>query len=67
MLLFPFPLSRNNENGNIEKRILLGCAPCTMIVVYILPDARKRLLQKLKKLVLWEIGKIPKTIAILFV
>ena len=28
MLLFPFPLARNNENGNIEKRILIGCALC---------------------------------------
>jgi len=40
--LFPFPLARNNENGNKESRILIGCAPCTMIPVYSLPAARKR-------------------------
>ena len=35
MLLFSFPLARNNENGNIENRILIDCAPCTMIPIYI--------------------------------
>ena len=43
MLLFPFPLTRNNENGNIENRIEIGCAPCTMTLVF-LPAVRKRLL-----------------------
>jgi len=42
--LFPFPLARNKEYGNIESRILMGCAPCTMITVYTLPAARERLL-----------------------
>ena len=43
MHLFPLPLARNKENGNIKSRIL-GCAPCTVIPVYTLPAARKRLL-----------------------
>ena len=43
MLLFPLPFARNKETGNIENRILLGCAPC-MIQVYTLQAARKRLL-----------------------
>ena len=30
LLLFPLPLARNNQNGNIESRILIGCAPCPM-------------------------------------
>jgi len=33
LLLFPFPLARNKENGNIESRILIGFATCTMIPV----------------------------------
>ena len=38
LLLFPLPLARNKENGNIESKILIGCecAPCTMIPVYTL-------------------------------
>ena len=44
MVLLPLPLARNKENGNIESRILIGCAPCTMIPVYTLLAARKRLL-----------------------
>ena len=40
----PPPIARKKENGNIESRILIGCAPCTMIPVYILPAARKRFL-----------------------
>ena len=44
MLLFPFHLARNKENGNIESRILIDCSPCTMILVYILQAARKSLL-----------------------
>jgi len=44
LFLFPFPLSRNKENGNMESRILIGCAPCTMIPVYTLLAARKSLL-----------------------
>ena len=32
----------SKENGNIESRILIGCAPCIMIPVYTLPAARKR-------------------------
>ena len=42
--LFPFSLARNKENGNIESGILIGCAPCTMILDYTLLAARKRLL-----------------------
>ena len=42
--LFSFPLARNKENGNRESRILIGYAPCTIIPVYTLPAARKRLL-----------------------
>ena len=42
--LFLFPLARNNENGNKERRILIGCAPFTVIPVYTLPAARKRFL-----------------------
>ena len=45
MLLFPLPLARSKENGNIEFRILIGCVPYTMKPVYTLPAARKRLLQ----------------------
>ena len=44
MLLLPLPLARTKENGNIESRILINFAPCTMILVYTLPAARKRLL-----------------------
>ena len=44
MLLFPLPLARNKENWNIESRILIGCALCTMILVNTLAAARKRLL-----------------------
>jgi len=44
MLLFPLLLARNKENGIIESRILIGCAPFTMIPVYALLAARKRLL-----------------------
>ena len=44
-LFFPLPLARNNENGNIESRILRGCASFTMIPVYTLPAARQRLIQ----------------------
>jgi len=44
MHLFPFPLARNKNNGNIESRILIVCAPCTMRPVYTLPTERKRLL-----------------------
>jgi len=29
--LFSFPLAKNKENGNIESRILIGCALCTML------------------------------------
>jgi len=36
MLLFPLLLARNKENGIIESRILIGCAPFTMIPVYAL-------------------------------
>ena len=36
MLLFPLPLARNKKNEYIENRIMIGCAPCTMIPVYIL-------------------------------
>jgi len=43
MFLFPLPLARNKEKGNIESRIMIGCAPCTMIPVYTLLAARKRL------------------------
>ena len=32
--LFPFPLARNKENGNIESRILMGCEPCTDTGLY---------------------------------
>ena len=35
---------KKNKNGNIESKILIGCAPCTTITVYTLPAARKRLL-----------------------
>ena len=42
--LFPLPLARRKENGNIEFRILIGCVPYTMKPVYALPAARKRLL-----------------------
>ena len=45
MLLFHFPLVGNKENGNIESRILIGCAPCTMILVFTLLDGWKKLLQ----------------------
>ena len=45
MLLFHFPLVGNKENGNIESRILIGSVLCTMILFYILPAARKRLLE----------------------
>jgi len=38
--LFPFPLARNNENANIDSRILIGYAPYTLIPVYTLPVAR---------------------------
>jgi len=38
-------IARNKENGNIESRILIGCAPYTMKPVYTLPAARKRLLK----------------------
>ena len=41
MLLFPLPFARNKENGNIESRIPIGYAPCTMKPVYILSAARK--------------------------
>ena len=41
MLLFPLPLARNKENENIESRILIDCAPHTMILVYTLPAALK--------------------------
>ena len=41
MLLFPLPLARNKENENIESRILIDCAPRTMILVYTLPAALK--------------------------
>ena len=41
MLLFLLLFARNKENGNIESRILIGYAPCTMKPVYILPAARK--------------------------
>ena len=34
---------RNNESGNIESRIQIGCAPCTTILVYTLRTVRKRL------------------------
>ena len=44
MLLFPLPLARNKENGNIEFRILIGCVPYTMKSVYTLPAVSKRLL-----------------------
>ena len=44
MLLFPLPLARNKENGNIKSKILIGCATCTMIPVYTLLAARTRLL-----------------------
>ena len=40
-----FPLARNKENGNIESRILIDCALCTKMRVYILPAARKRLME----------------------
>ena len=39
----PFSLQKQ-ENGNIDSRILIGCAPCTMIPVYTLPAARNGLL-----------------------
>jgi len=42
--LFPFPLARNKENGNIENRILIGYAPFTMIPAYTLPGVKKRLM-----------------------
>ena len=45
MLLFPLPLARSKENGNIEFRILIGCVPYTMKSVYTLPAASKNLLQ----------------------
>ena len=45
MLLFPHPFARNNENGNIESRILIGCVPYTIKLVYTLPAARNRLPQ----------------------
>ena len=41
MLLFPLPLARNKENGNIEHR----CAPCTMVPVYTLLGAGKGLME----------------------
>jgi len=44
MILFPLPFVRNKENRNIESRILIGCAPCTMIPVYTLLVARNRIL-----------------------
>ena len=44
MLLYPLPLARNRDNGNIENRVLIGCALCNMILVYILPAAGKNLL-----------------------
>ena len=43
MLLFPFPLARNKENGNIKRRILIGCAPCTMIPVYTLSAGKEKI------------------------
>jgi len=42
MLLFPLPLARNKENGNIKSKILIGCAPCTLIPVYTLLAVRKK-------------------------
>ena len=42
--LLPSHLARNKENGIIEIIILNGCTPCTMILVYTLPAARKRFL-----------------------
>jgi len=40
MLHFPIPLARNKD----PKAILIGCAACTIILVYTLLAARKRLL-----------------------
>ena len=40
MLHFPIPLARNKD----PKTILIGCAACTIILVYTLLAARKRLL-----------------------
>ena len=37
--------TRINEIENIESRILIGCAPCTMIQVYTLPAVRKKLME----------------------
>jgi len=34
VLLFPFPLARNKENGSIESRILIGCEPCNDTGLY---------------------------------
>jgi len=40
-LALPIPFQQKQWNWNIERRILLGCAPCTMIQVYTLPAARR--------------------------
>ena len=37
----PSLLPGNKENGNIKNRILIGCAPFSMILVYTLPAAGK--------------------------